>query len=192
MVWSILFALAVAFVLTQVANAATTVYLHRAVAHNALTLSAPLRGVFRLIIWLLTGIRPRQWAAVHRKHHAFTDEDQDPHSPLQLGWVHVQLKNVFLYRTVARDKAQVTKYARDLPQTRLDRLVLDHALLGLGITTALLVWWLGIGLGLLAAVSHFVLYLSLSGAVNAMAHTFGPAIRKLCDEPAMACMAHLW
>ena len=54
-----------------------TVYLHRALAHRALTLSPVLTGVFRGVIWLLTGIRPRQWAAVHRKHHAFTDEAED-------------------------------------------------------------------------------------------------------------------
>ena len=172
MVSSVILALAVGFVLTQVANVATTVYLHRTLAHSALTVSKPLTWVFRVTIWLLTGIRPRQWAAVHRKHHAFTDEPQDPHSPAQLGWVHVQLRNVFLYRRVARDDAQVAKYARDLPQTTADRLLLDHALLGLGITTAVLVWWLG-AFGVLAAVFHFLLYLSLSAAVNAVAHTFG-------------------
>jgi len=173
MVLSIVAALGVGFVLTQIANVATTVYLHRAVAHNALSLSGPLTALFRAIIWLLTGIRPRQWAAVHRKHHAFTDEEDDPHSPIRLGWVHVQVMNVRLYRKVAKDDEQVAKYARDLPQTAWDRFLLDHAVIGLGITTALLMWWLGIGFGLLAAVFHFVLYLALSGAVNALAHTFG-------------------
>lgn len=173
MVSSVLAALAVGFVLTQVANVATTVYLHRAIAHSALTLSAPLTWVFRVTIWLLTGIRPRQWAAVHRKHHAFADEEQDPHSPKQRGWVHVQLLNVFLYRKVARDPEQVAKYARDLPQTAFDRYLLDHAMLGLGVTTTVLIWGLGLVPGLIAAVFHFLLYLSLSAAVNAMAHTFG-------------------
>jgi len=171
--FELLTALAVGFALTQIANVATTVYLHRSLAHRAVTLSAPLTGVFRGIIWLLTGIRPRQWAAVHRKHHAFTDEADDPHSPLRLGWVRVQLTNVALYRRVARDADQVAKYARDLPQTRLDHYLLDHALVGLGLTTAALILWLGAGYGLLAAAFHFVLYLGLSGAVNAIAHTFG-------------------
>ena len=173
MATTIALAIGIAFVLTQIANIATTVYLHRAVAHKAVTLSPALTVVFRVIIWLLTGIRPRQWAAVHRKHHAFTDEPEDPHSPLQLGWVRVQLTNVALYRRVARDKDQVDKFARDLPQTTIDRYLLDHALVGLGITTALLIWALGPVFGVFAAVFHFVLYLSLSGAVNAIAHTFG-------------------
>ena len=163
----------VGFALTQVANIATTVYLHRSVAHRAITLSPALNVVFRSIIWLLTGIRPRQWAAVHRKHHAFTDEREDPHSPVQLGWRRVQLTNVMLYRKVARDHEQVAKYARDIPQTRLDRWLLDHALVGLGLTTLVLILVLGPVVGAVTAVFHFVLYLSLSGAVNAVAHTFG-------------------
>ncbi len=173
MVANILTVLIVGFVLTQIANVATTVYLHRAIAHRALTLSPGLTAVFRAIIWFLTGIRPRQWAAVHRKHHAFTDEAEDPHSPAQLGWLRVQLTNVMLYRRVAKDPAQVQKFARDLPQSTLDKYLLDHALVGLGITTLVLVLWLGIGVGIATAIFHFVLYLSLSGAVNAVAHTFG-------------------
>lgn len=170
---TILVALLVGLALTQIANVATTLYLHRSLAHRAVTFSTPVNGIFRVVIWLLTGIRPRQWAAVHRKHHAFTDEVDDPHSPARLGWVRVQLTNVALYRRVARDPAQVAKFARDLPPTRIDRLLLDHALLGLGVTTAALVAWLGVWPGLLAAGVHFVLYLQLSGAVNAIAHTFG-------------------
>ena len=119
MVASLLVALAVGFAFTQIANVATTVYLHRALSHRALTVSKPLELIFRTIIWLFTGIKPRQWAAVHRKHHAFTDEEADPHSPLRLGWVRVQLTNVALYRRVARDEEQVEKYARDLAPTHL-------------------------------------------------------------------------
>jgi len=171
--FDLLTAVVVGFLLTQIANVATTVYLHRSLAHRAVTLSPVLTGVFRAIIWLLTGIRPRQWAAVHRKHHAYTDQAEDPHSPMRLGWLRVQLTNVALYRRVARDQEQVAKFARDLPQTRLDRYLLDHALIGLGLTTTGLVLWLGIGYGLFAAIFHFVLYLGLSGAVNALAHTFG-------------------
>ncbi|MGI9608070.1 MAG: fatty acid desaturase [Acidimicrobiales bacterium] len=170
---TVLWGILVGFVLTQIANVATTVYLHRALAHKAVTLSEPLVGTFRGIIWLLTGIRPRQWAAVHRKHHAFTDEDADPHSPLQLGWVRVQLTNVALYRKVAQDREQVAKFARDLPPTWADRWFLDHALLGLGLTTIVLILFMGWVGGLVAVGFHFVLYLSLSAAVNAVAHTFG-------------------
>jgi len=173
MIASLFIALAVGFGLTQIANVATTVYLHRCLSHRALTVSKPLEVVFRTIIWLLTGIKPRQWAAVNRKHHAFTDEESDPHSPLRLGWVRVQLTNVALYRRVARDDAQVEKFARDLAPTRLDRYLFDHATVGLGITIAATIWILGLWWGLVAITFHFAGYLMLSAAINAMAHTFG-------------------
>ena len=173
MITSILLGLALGFALTQIANFATTVYLHRALSHRALSLSAPLRIPFRLVIWITTGIRPRQWVAVHRKHHAHTDEDDDPHSPARLGWVRVQLLNVSLYRRHARDAETVEKYAKDLPQTRLDRWVLDHALVGLGLLFVALLAVFGLTVAAIAWTFHVVLYLALSGSINAIAHTFG-------------------
>src|SRR3954467_4000621 len=134
---------------TLVANVATTVYLHRALSHKALTLSAPVRFVFRVLTWMTTGIRPRQWVAVHRKHHAYTDIEGDPHSPVLLGWVKVQVANVGLYRKAASNPETVAKYARDLPADRWDRLFFDHAMLGLGLGIALLVVTFGPVAGLL-------------------------------------------
>lgn len=169
---SAIVALAIGAALTLAGNFITTVYLHRALTHRAMTVGGLLTPFFRVSTWLLTGIRPRQWVAVHRKHHAYTDEPEDPHSPLRLGWVRVQLTNVFLYRRVAGDPEAVRKYAKDLPQTKLDRYLLDHALVGLGLLLAAL--WLLLGpWALLAWGFHVVFYLALSGAVNSIGHTFG-------------------
>jgi stearoyl-CoA desaturase (delta-9 desaturase) len=161
------------FCVTQLANFATTVYLHRCLAHRALSMRWWLQGSFKVVIWLTTGMRPRQWVAVHRKHHAFTDQHEDPHSPARLGWLRVQLTNPGLYRRVARDESQVQRYARDLPRTRADRIFFDHALLGLALGVVVLVLTLGWEAALVAAPVHMVAYLGLSGAVNAVAHTFG-------------------
>jgi stearoyl-CoA desaturase (delta-9 desaturase) len=170
---TLLVALVAGFAVTLIANIATTVFLHRALSHRALTLSAPVRFVFRVVTWLTTGIRPRQWVAVHRKHHAFTDIEGDPHSPVLLGWVKVQMKNVALYKREASNDDTINKYAKDLPADRWDRLLFDHALLGLGIGIALLVVVFGPVAGLLAAFVHVNLYLGGSAAVNAIGHHFG-------------------
>jgi stearoyl-CoA desaturase (delta-9 desaturase) len=170
---NLLVALVVGFAITMLANLATTIYLHRTLAHRAMTMRPWLSWVFRLTIWMSTGIRPRQWVAVHRKHHAFTDVEGDPHSPALLGWTRVQLTNVALYRKVANDPEQVARYARDLPADRWDRILFDHAFLGLGVGIALLVVVLGPVWGIVAALFHAVTYLGLSGAVNAVGHTFG-------------------
>jgi stearoyl-CoA desaturase (delta-9 desaturase) len=170
---NLLVALTVGFLVTMLANLATTIYLHRTLAHRAMTMRPGLAWFFRLVIWMSVGIRPRQWVAVHRKHHAFTDVEGDPHSPALLGWGRVQLTNVALYRKVANDPEQVARYARDLPADRWDRILFDHAFLGLGIGIVFLCVVLGPIWGIVASLFHAVTYLALSGAVNAAGHTFG-------------------
>ena len=169
----VLTALIVAFVLTEVAILVTSVYLHRGLAHKALTVHPAVGFVCRTMLWLSTGMRPREWVAVHRRHHASTDTADDPHSPLVYGFWKVQLANAALYRHVARDKVTVDRYARDLPPTPADKLLFDHAFLGLGIGITLLCLVFGWQTGLLAAVLHAVMYLNVSGAVNAVGHTYG-------------------
>lgn len=163
----------VGFLATMLANLVTTVFLHRALSHRALSLAGPVRVASRAVIWISTGIRPRQWVAVHRKHHAYTDVEGDPHSPVLLGWWRVQWSNVALYRRAVRDRDLVSRYARDLPADRWDRLFFDHALLGLAIGISILVAAFGPWAGLLAAVVHANLYLGTSAAVNALGHHFG-------------------
>lgn len=173
MVTHLLLGLVAGFTVSMLANFCTTIYLHRALAHRALTMRPELRAVFRVLIWIATGIRPRQWAAVHRKHHAFTDVDGDPHSPVLLGWRSVQMRNVALYRREAANAQTVTRYARDIPADRWDRVLFDHALLGLAVGVALLCLVLGVWAGLVAAFVHVNVYLATSAAVNAMGHHFG-------------------
>jgi stearoyl-CoA desaturase (Delta-9 desaturase) len=159
--------------LSVLANMITTVYLHRALSHRALTLSRPATEGFRALNWITTGIRPRQWVAVHRKHHAFTDVEGDPHSPVLLGWRRVQATNVVLYRRAAADPDIIARYARDLPATRLDRALYDRALVGLSIGVLLLVRLLGWRTALVTAFVHANAYLAGSSAVNAIGHHFG-------------------
>src|SRR5258705_10535431 len=85
-------ALLVALVLAEVAVIATSVYLHRGLAHRALRLH-PVTDGFRTLLWLTTG----QSRRVHRKHHAFTDRVGDPHSPRLFGFWHIQLWNVYYH-----------------------------------------------------------------------------------------------
>lgn len=159
----------------QVGIFLTTIFLHRTLAHRAITMSPPLLFACRVAIWVTTGIRPRQWVGVHRRHHAYTDVEGDPHSPIIEGFGRVQVGNVVLYRRAARDGVTVSKYARDLAPDRWDRILFDHALIGLGIGVAALYFlfggnWVMTGV---AAATHTVSYLALNSAVNAVGHSFG-------------------
>ena len=75
-----LIALGVSLVVLQIMVFSTTIYLHRSATHRALTLHPVAAWLFRFFTWMTTGIVPREWVAVHRKHHAHTDEEGDPHS----------------------------------------------------------------------------------------------------------------
>jgi stearoyl-CoA desaturase (delta-9 desaturase) len=166
-------ALLIGFGVSQVASLVTTLYLHRTVAHRGMRLAAGLELACRFVVWITTGLRPREWAAVHRRHHAFTDVEGDPHSPRLMGWVRVQLTNAALYRRTARDGVTVARYARDIPVDRWDRVLFDRSWLGLGLGITGLVVALGPVWGVVAALWHTVCYLSLNAAVNSLGHTFG-------------------
>lgn len=169
----VLLGVVVGLAVSQFATLVTTVYLHRALSHRALTLTPGLAWVFRALTWLTTGIRPRQWVAVHRKHHAHTDVEGDPHSPILEGFAAVQFGNVGLYRRVANDPAQVARYARDLRADGWDRVLFDRALVGLAIGIGLMAIVFGPFVAAVAAVVHTVTYLLLNAAVNAIGHTWG-------------------
>ena len=152
---------------------ATTVYLHRAVSHRALSMRYPVAVAFRAVVWITTGIKPRQWAAVHRKHHAFTDVEGDPHSPVLLGWWNVQMRNVALYRKALSDPDLLDRYARDIRDDAWDRALFNRNYSGLVSGVLLLVLFFGPARGLLAAFIHANFYLAGNAGVNALGHHFG-------------------
>jgi stearoyl-CoA desaturase (delta-9 desaturase) len=166
-------ALVAAFCVAQLATFCTTIYLHRALSHRAITLTPGTAFVFRTLLWITTGIRPRQWVAVHRKHHAFSDVEGDPHSPLLDGFAQVQFANAYLYRKALRDELIVPRYARDLKPDKWDRALFDRPAFGLAIGITILCLVLGLWWGLVAAVLHTALYLLLNAAINAIGHMWG-------------------
>src|SRR5712664_2721752 len=127
----------VVIALTQTAVFATSVYLHRTLAHRALTVRPFADVQFRIVLWLTTGQRRQEWVAVHRKHHAFTDREGDPHSPRLLGLWRVQLLNAYYYQREARNPATLRTYASDIPEDALDRTVFSRGLLGPALGTTL-------------------------------------------------------
>jgi stearoyl-CoA desaturase (delta-9 desaturase) len=165
---------AVALGLTQIAALATSVYLHRTLAHRALAVHPVMDTLLRAVLWLTTGQDRRQWVAVHRKHHAFTDRDGDPHSPRLLGFWRVQLLNVYYYAREARNPHTLRTYAPDIRPDRLDRVVFSRGWLGLVTGTAGLCLVLGLWAGLLAAGLHAVLYVFvLAPLINGLGHWRG-------------------
>ena len=164
----------VAIALTQTAIVATSVYLHRTLAHRALAVHPVADVLFRTVLWLTTGLHRQEWVAVHRKHHAFTDREGDPHSPRLLGVWRVQLLNAYYYQREARNPDTIQKFAPDLAEDRLDRALFSRGVVGPSLGTALLCLLLGVGPGLIAALAHAVLYVGvLAPLINGVGHWRG-------------------
>ena len=170
---TVLLAVVIGVAVTTLANVCTTVYLHRGLSHRAITFTRPAHVAFKTLVWLTTGIKVREWVAVHRKHHAHTDTPDDPHSPAVSGWLNVQVRNLQMYRRAAHDRANVEKYAKDLAPHRADRLLFDRSWLGLLLGTSILVVTFGWQVAFLAAFIHVNYYLGGSAAINAIGHHFG-------------------
>jgi stearoyl-CoA desaturase (delta-9 desaturase) len=159
--------------LAEAATLITTIYLHRVLSHKAIRLHPALTLFMRLGTWMLTSISPREWVAVHRKHHNFSDVEGDPHSPYIEGYWKIMLANVYYYRREANRDDTLEKYAADLPFDRLDRMFLRRGLLGFSLTGVILVLLVGFGPGLVALATLAVVYLVLNAAINGAGHTFG-------------------
>jgi stearoyl-CoA desaturase (delta-9 desaturase) len=93
--WQILF---FTLAVTHVTIAAVTIFLHRCQAHRALELHAIPSHFFRFWLWMTTGMVTKEWAAIHRKHHAKCETVEDPHSPVALGIEKVLFEGAELYR----------------------------------------------------------------------------------------------
>src|SRR3982074_170291 len=106
----------VALGLTHITIAAVTIYLHRCQAHRALELHPVVSHFFRLWLWLTTGMVTKEWAAIHRKHHAKCETEEDPHSPVTRGIKKVLLEGAELYRTETMEK-----YGHGTPNDWIER-----------------------------------------------------------------------
>jgi stearoyl-CoA desaturase (Delta-9 desaturase) len=169
-----LLATVVTLAVTEAAVIATSVYLHRGLAHRALRLHPIADFLFRCVLWLSTGQNRREWVAVHRKHHAFTDKEGDPHSPLLEGFWKVQLGNVFYYVREARNPETIARWAKDIKDDIWDRLIFNWGTAGAIVGVALAMLLLGPVWGLAVSIAHFILYVfMLAPAINALGHWWG-------------------
>ena len=162
---------AITLVILQISVFCTTIFLHRAKTHRGLELHPAVGLLMHLELSLFTGVVPRQWAAVHRKHHHFSDQAGDPHSPYIHGMWTVLFGNYFFYRKEAHNPLTIRKYTPDWKPDLLDRIPgMEYAALGgLGIFMLLFgVWW-----GLAAWSFHVAAYILLNSSINSICHMVG-------------------
>src|SRR5688572_21217383 len=113
----------VALALTHITIAAVTIFLHRHQAHRALDLHPIVSHFFRFWLWVTTGMVTKEWAAIHRKHHAKCETADDPHSPQIYGIRKLLLQGAELYRVESRKRETMERYGHGTPDDWMERKV---------------------------------------------------------------------
>ncbi|MGE0801436.1 MAG: fatty acid desaturase [Lautropia sp.] len=159
---------------THVTIVAVTIYLHRCQAHRALELHPIASHFFRLWLWLTTGMVTKEWAAIHRKHHARCETPDDPHSPQIYGIRKLLLEGTELYREAAKDRESIAKFGHGTPDDWIERnLYTRYSMFGVLLTLAIDVLLFGaIGLTVFA-VQMLWIPVTAAGIINGVGHYLG-------------------
>jgi stearoyl-CoA desaturase (delta-9 desaturase) len=165
----------VALGLTHVTIIAVTVFLHRHQAHRALDLHPAASHFFRLWLWLTTGMVTKEWAAIHRKHHARVETPEDPHSPQVVGISRVLWGGVFLYVKESHNRDTIERYGHSTPDDWLERHVYSrYVVLGLTLTGTADVLLFGIVPGVLVFLTQIAwIPFWAAGVINGVGHYWG-------------------
>ncbi len=161
-------------VTTHVTIAGVTIYLHRCQAHRALDLHPIASHFFRFWLWLTTGMVTREWAAIHRKHHARCETPDDPHSPQTRGLRKVLLEGVELYRAEAANRETIEKFGHGAPDDWIERnLYTPHTVLGVSLLLIADVLMFGVIGVTVWAVQMLWIPIFAAGVINGIGHFWG-------------------
>ncbi|MDF7189919.1 hypothetical protein NLR85_24980, partial [Escherichia coli] len=107
--------------MTHITIASVTIFLHRCQAHRALDVHPIAGHFFRFWLWLTTGMVTKEWTAIHRKHHAKCETEEDPHSPQTRGIRKVLMEGAELYRAEAKNKETIQKFGHGTPDDWVEK-----------------------------------------------------------------------
>ncbi len=164
----------ITLIFTQLTILGVTVYLHRCQAHRALELHPIVSHFFRFWLWMTTGMETKQWAAIHRKHHAKVETEDDPHSPQVKGIWKVLLEGAELYRKERRNDATMDRYGEGTPEDWLEKNVYTkHSALGIMIMMGVdIVLFGALGLAIWAVQMAWIPFFA-AGIINGVGHYLG-------------------
>lgn len=169
--WELLLVL---LVCVQLTIFSVTLYLHRSQAHRGVDFHPVLNHFFRFWTWLTTSMITKEWVAIHRKHHAKVETDEDPHSPQTKGIRKVFWEGVELYREARRQRADIEQYGRGAPEDWIERR-LYTPLATWGPITLLVVQFALFGLPGIAVWAIQMAWIPFwaAGVVNGLGHWWG-------------------
>jgi stearoyl-CoA desaturase (delta-9 desaturase) len=159
---------------THITIAAVTIYLHRHQAHRALDLHALPSHFFRFWLWMTTGMVTKQWAAIHRKHHAKCEQAEDPHSPQVYGIKKVLTEGAELYRVETKNKETMDRYGHGTPDDWIERnLYTRYSWQGVGVMLIINLLMFGAAGAAVWALQMAWIPITAAGIINGIGHYWG-------------------
>jgi stearoyl-CoA desaturase (Delta-9 desaturase) len=159
---------------THITIAAVTIFLHRAQAHRAMDLHAIPSHFFRFWLWLGTGMVTKEWVAIHRKHHAKCETEDDPHSPQTRGIDTVLWRGAELYRAEAKNQETMAKFGHGTPNDWIERnLYTRYSWQGVGLMLILNLALFGAIGAAVWAVQMLWIPITAAGIINGIGHYWG-------------------
>ena len=172
--WSFWGLVAYVLVMTHITIASVTIYLHRHQAHRSLDLHPIPAHFFRFWLWITTGMVTKEWAAIHRKHHAKCETEIDPHSPQVLGIHTVLWRGADLYKLEVNNQETMQKYGHGTPDDWMEHKVYSkYRWQGVAIMMIVNLILFGAIGGFIWAIQMMWIPFTAAGVINGIGHFWG-------------------
>jgi stearoyl-CoA desaturase (delta-9 desaturase) len=161
-------------IMTHITIASVTIYLHRHQAHRALDLHPAVSHFFRFWLWLTTGMVTKEWAAIHRKHHAKCETVDDPHSPQVLGIHTVMWRGADLYKLEVNNQETMDKFGHGTPDDWVEHHIYSYyRWQGVGLMMVINLLLFGAIGGFIWAIQMIWIPITAAGIINGIGHFWG-------------------
>ena len=161
-------------IVTHITIACVTMFLHRSQAHRGVEFHSVVSHFMRFWLWMTTGQVTKQWVAVHRKHHRFTEQEGDPHSPHVFGFWRVLFKGAFLYHSASKDAEMVKQYGAGTPDDWVEQNVYTkHSRLGIMLMLLIDLLLFGVWGFLVWGIQMIWIPFWAAGVINGLGHWWG-------------------
>lgn len=162
-------------IVTHITIACVTIFLHRGQAHRGLQFHPALSHFMRFWLWLTTGMVTKQWVAIHRKHHQYSDKEGDPHSPHVFGIFKVLFNGALLYHAASKDTKMIEQYGVGTPDDWVEKNVYSiHSRLGILLMLYINIMFFGYLLGFVVwGIQMLWIPFWAAGVINGLGHWWG-------------------
>ena len=161
-------------VITHITIVCVTLFLHRGQAHKGIIFHPMLQHFMRAWLWLTTGMVTKQWVAIHRKHHVYSDKEGDPHSPHVYGIWRVFFKGAGLYHDASKDEDMINKFGVGTPDDWVERVIYTpHSRLGILLMLVIDLLFFGPWGFIVWGVQMIWIPFWAAGVINGIGHWWG-------------------